>query len=353
LQDYDRGNAVVNRELDLAEAVNEALRQEMERDNRVIVFGEDVGLFGGVFACTKNLQEQFGKARVRDTPISEGAIIGAAIGAALGGLKPVAEIEFMDFIGAGGCMDQIFNQLAKIRYMFGETMKAPAVIRTACGSRYPAAGGASHHSQTLEAWFMHVPGLKVVVPSTPYDAKGLLISAIRDEDPVLFVEHKLMYYARRQPSLRSNYPNLVCPVPEEQYTIPFGKADIKRKGHDVTVVATMMMVHKALNAARVLSQQGIDVEVLDPRTLVPFDKQSLIQSVEKTGRAVVVSEDCKTGGVAAEISSIIMEDAFDYLDGPVKRVSGLDAPIPYSPVLECLVIPQEQDIIDAVKELVH
>lgn len=340
------------RELDLSVAINEALRQEMRRDETVIVFGEDVGVFGGLFGCTKSLQEEFGEMRVRDTPISEAAIIGAAIGAALGGLRPVAEIEFMDFIGCGGAMDQMFNQLAKMRYMFGGCMKVPVVIRTACGSRFPVACGAAQHSQSLEAWFMHVPGLKVVTPSTPYDAKGFLITAIRDEDPVLFIEHKLLYYVRRMPTLRDKYPSMICHVPEEEYTVQFGKADVKKEGGDVTVVATMMMVHKALNAAKELDKEGIDIEIIDPRTLVPLDKRTIIDSIKKTGRAVVVSEDCKTCGVAAEISSIIMEGAFDYLDAPVERVSALDVPIPYSPVLEGIAIPQEQNIIEAVRKVV-
>jgi pyruvate/2-oxoglutarate/acetoin dehydrogenase E1 component len=249
-------------------------------------------------------------------------------------------------------MDQIFNQLAKIRYMFGGSMKVPVVIRTPCGSRYPVACGAAQHSQSLEAWFMHVPGLKVVTPSTPYDAKGLLITAIRDDDPVLFIEHKLLYYARRMPTLRDTYPSMVCHVPEEEYTIPLGKAEVKKAGEDVTVVATMMMVHKALNAAKELAKQGISIEIIDPRTLVPLDKRIIIDSVRKTGRAVVVSEDCKTCGVAAEIASVIMEEAFDLLEAPIKRVSALDVPIPYSPVLEAVAIPSEQNIIEAVKEVV-
>lgn len=335
--------------LDFAEALREALRQEMRRDETIIVFGEDVGLMGGVFGCTKGLQEEFGD-RVRDTPISEAAIVGAAVGAALTGMRPVAEIEFMDFVGC--CMDQLFNQLAKVRYMFGGSMKVPAVIRTPCGSRYPVACGAAHHSQSLEAWFMHTPGLKVAVPSTPYDVKGLLITALRGDDPVLFVEHKLLYYARRIPRLRENYPTLMGHVPEEPYTLPFGRADVKREGSDVTVIATMMMVHKSLRAAEELSKEGISVEIIDPRTLVPLDKGMIIESIKKTGKVVVVSEDCKTGGVAAEISAIIMEEAFDYLDAPVKRVSALDVPIPYSPILEGTVIPQESKIIEAIKEVV-
>lgn len=249
-------------------------------------------------------------------------------------------------------MDQIFNQLAKIRYMFGGSMKVPVVVRVPCGSRYPVASGAAQHSQSLEAWFMHVPGLKVITPSTPYDAKGLLITAIRDDDPVFFIEHKLLYYARRVPTLRDKYPSMICHVPEEEYTIPFGQADIKKEGRDVTVIATMMMVHKALNVANELTKQGIDIEIIDPRTLIPFDKQTIIDSVKKTGRVVIASEDCKTGGVAAEIASIIIENAFDYLDAPIQRVSALDVPIPYSPVLEGIAIPQEKTIMDAVKRTV-
>ena len=341
---------MTKRLLDFADAIREALRQEMLRDGTVILLGEDVGRFGGIFACTKGLQEEFGEERVRDTPISEAAIIGAAIGAAVTGMRPVAEIEFMDFIGCA--MDQVFNQLAKIRYMFGGCLKLPVVVRVPCGSRYPVACGAAQHSQSLEAWFMHVPGLKVVTPSTPYDAKGLLITAIRDDNPVLFIEHKLLYYARRVSRLRELYPGFLCSVPEEEYEIPFGKADIKREGKDVTVVATMMTVHKSLRAADELDKEGVSVEVVDPRTLVPLDKKTIVDSVRKTGRAVVVSEDCKTAGVAAEISSMIMEEAFDYLDAPVMRISAPDVPIPYSPELERIVIPQENDIVNVVREII-
>jgi pyruvate dehydrogenase E1 component beta subunit len=338
------------RELDFAEAIREAIRQEMLRDKTVFVLGEDVGKFGGIFGCTKGLQAEFGEERVRDTPISESAIIGAAIGSAVTGMHPIAELEFMDFIGCS--MDQVFNQMAKIRYMFGGSMKVPVVLRTPCGSRYPVACGAAHHSQSLEAWFMHVPGLKVVTPSMPYDAKGLLINAIRGEDPVLFVEHKLLYYAKRMTSLRGPYPALIQKVPEEPYVIPFGKADIKRPGEDITVVATMMMIHKSLRVAEELSKKGISMEIIDPRTLVPLDRQTIIESVKKTGKVMVVSEDTKTAGVAAEIATVIMEEAFDYLDAPVKRVSALDVPIPYAPVLESTVIPQEKHITEAVLEVV-
>jgi pyruvate dehydrogenase E1 component beta subunit len=338
------------RELDFAEAIREAIRQEMLRDKTVIVLGEDVGKFGGIFGCTKGLQAEFGEERVRDTPISETAIVGASVGAALTGMHPIAELEFMDFIGCP--MDQVFNQMAKIRYMFGGSMKVPVVLRTPAGSRYPVACGAAHHSQSLEAWFMHVPGLKVVTPSMPYDAKGLLINAIRGEDPVLFVEHKLLYYAKRMASLRGPYPTLIQKVPEEPYVIPFGKADVKRPGEDITVIATMMMVHKSLKVAEELAKRGISMEVIDPRTLVPLDKQAIIDSVKKTGKVVVASEDTKRAGVGAEIATTIMEEAFDYLDAPVRRVSALDVPVPYAPALESTVVPQEKHITEAVLELV-
>ena len=338
------------RELDFAEAIREAIRQEMLRDKTVIVLGEDVGKFGGLFGCTKGLQAEFGEERVRDTPISEAAIVGAALGAAVTGMHPIAELEFMDFIGCA--MDQVFNQMAKIRYMFGGSVKVPVVLRTPAGSRYPVACGAAHHSQSLEAWFMHVPGLKVVTPSMPYDVKGLLINAIRGEDPVLFVEHKLLYFAKRMASLRGLYPTLIQKVPEEPYAIPFGKADIKRPGEDITVVATMMMIHKALRVAEDLAKKGISMEVIDPRTLVPLDKQTIVDSVKRTGKVVIASEDTKRAGVAAEIATMIMEEAFDYLDAPVKRVSALDVPIPYAPALESTVVPQEKHIIEAVLEVV-
>jgi len=338
------------RELDCAEAVREALREEMLRDERVIILGEDIGRYGGSFGITKGLFEEFGEKRVRDTPISEAAIIGAAVGSAATGMRPVAEIMFSDFLGCA--MDQIFNQLAKMRYMFGGKINLPVVVRASTGSRYPFAAGAAQHSQCVEAWFMHVPGLKVVTFSTPRDAKGLLKSSIRDGNPIMFFEHKVLYYARRVEKARQMWPELIGQVPEGDYTIPLGSADVKREGSDVTVVATMMMVHKSLNAANQLSKEGISVEVVDPRTLVPLDKQTILSSVKKTGRAVVVSEDVKTCGVTSEIASVIAEEGFDYLDAPVKRVASLDAPTPYSPVLEERILPQEADIVKAIKELV-
>jgi pyruvate dehydrogenase E1 component beta subunit len=316
------------------EALREALREEMRRDPTVFLLGEDIGRYwGGAFKVTEGLAEEFGDERVRDTPISESTIIGAAIGAALTGMRPIAEIMFGDLTALA--MDQITNQAAKMHYMFGGQAKCPLVIRT------PFGGGvniAAHHSQSLEAWFMHVPGLYVAVPSTPYDAKGLLKTAIRGNNPVFFCEHKLLYPVKGE-------------VPEDEYTIPFGQADVKREGADVTIVATLYMVHKALKAAEELEKDGISVEVVDPRTLTPLDKQAIIRSVKKTGRVVIVTEDCKTAGVSAEIAALVTEEAIDYLDAPVKRVTEPDTPIPFSPPLEKYVIPDEKAIIKAVKEI--
>jgi pyruvate dehydrogenase E1 component beta subunit len=323
------------RQITYREALREALREEMSRDPSVFLLGEDIGRYwGGAFKVTEGLAEEFGDERVRDTPISESTIVGTAVGSAITGMRPVAEIMFGDLTALA--MDQIANQAAKIRYMFGGQAKCPMVVRTPFGA---GVNIASHHSQSLEAWFMHVPGLYVAVPSTPKDAKGLLKSAIRGENPVFFCEHKLLYSIKGE-------------VPEEEYLVPFGVADIKREGTDVTVVATLYMVHKALAAAQTLAQDGINVEVIDPRTLTPLDKTTIVKSVKKTGRVVVVSEDCKTTGVSAEIAAIVAEEAIDYLDAPIKRVTGADTPIPFSPTLEQFVIPNEKSIVKAVKEVV-
>ena len=323
------------RKMTYKEALREALREEMRRDPTVFLLGEDIGRYWqGAFKVTKGLAEEFGDERVRDTPISESAIIGAAVGAAITGMRPVAEIMFGDLTSLA--MDQIANQAAKIHYMFGGQAKVPLVIRTPFGA---GVNIAAHHSQSLEAWFMHVPGLYVAVPSTPYDAKGLLKTAIRGNNPVFFCEHKLLYPLEGE-------------VPQEEYTVPFGVADVKREGSDVTIVATLYMVHKALNAAEELEVEGISVEVVDPRTLVPLDKQTIIDSVKKTGRLVVVSEDCKTAGVSAEIAAVVAEEAIDYLDAPIKRVAEPDTPIPFSPPLEQYVIPSEKTIMKAVKEII-
>jgi len=323
------------RKISYREALREALREEMRRDPTVFLLGEDVGRYwGGAFKVTNGLAEEFGDERVRDTPISESAIIGTAVGAAITGMRPVAEIMFGDLTALA--MDQIANQAAKARYMFGGQVKVPLVIRTPFGA---GVNIAAHHSQSLEAWFMHVPGLYVAVPSTPYDAKGLLKTAIRGSNPVFFCEHKLLYSIEGE-------------VPEDEYTLPFGVADIKREGTDVTIVATLYMIHKALNAAKELEREGVSAEVVDPRTLTPLDKQEIIKSVKKTGRIVIVSEDCKTAGVSAEIAAIVAEEALDYLDAPIKRVAEPDTPIPFSPPLEQYVIPDEEAVIKAVKEVV-
>jgi acetoin:2,6-dichlorophenolindophenol oxidoreductase subunit beta len=323
------------RKITFKEALREALREEMQRDSTVFLLGEDIGRYwGGAFKVTDGLAEEFGDERVRDTPISESTIIGTAVGAAITGIHPVAEIMFGDLTALA--MDQIANQAAKICYMFGGQANAPLVIRTPFGA---GVNIASHHSQSLEAWFMHVPGLQVAVPSTACDAKGLLKTAIRGSNPVFFCEHKLLY-------------PLAGEVPEEEYTVSFGVADVKKEGADVTVVATSYMVHKALNAAKELEKEGISVEVVDPRTLIPLDKQKIVSSVKKTGRLVIVTEDCKTAGVSAEIAAVVAEEALDYLDAPIKWVAEPDTPIPFSPTLEQYVIPDEKAIIKAVKAVV-
>jgi len=323
------------RKITYRESLREALREEMQRDPRVFLLGEDIGRYwGGAFKVTEGLAQEFGDERVRDTPISESAIVGTAVGAAITGMRPVAEIMFGDL--AALAMDQICNQAAKIRYMFGGQVSCPLVVRTPFGA---GVNIASHHSQSLESWFMHVPGLYVAAPSSPYDAKGLLKTAIRGSNPVFFCEHKLLYPIEGE-------------VPEHEYLLPFGKADLKKEGADVTLVAISYMVHKALNAAALLQKEGIDVEVVDPRTLTPLDKATITGSVKKTGRLVIVSEDCRTGGVSAEIAALVAEEALDYLDAPIKRVASPDTPIPFSPPLEQFIIPNEQSIIKAVKEVV-
>ena len=313
------------------EALKEALREEMQRDERVFLLGEDIGEFGGAFNVTLGLHDAFGPERVRNTPITEAAIMGSALGAAVTGMRPVAEIMFSDFLPAG--MDQLINQIAKIRYMSGGHARAPLVIRTQNGA---GSSAAAQHSQSLIALFAHVPGLRICVPSTPCDAKGLLKTAIRSDDPVLFFEHKQLYDTNGE-------------VPDEEYLIPLGKAEVKRPGKDVTVVALSWMVWKVLNVVEDLAGQGIDVEVIDPRTIQPLDKRTIIESVRKTGRLVIVEEDVKTNGLAAEFAAIAVEEAFDYLDAPVTRVAALDAPIPFSPILEDVVIPNERDIVEAIQ----
>jgi len=309
------------KEITYAQAINEALREEMARDPSIFLMGEDIGVYGGIFKVTQGLLEEFGEDRVRDTPISEAAIVGAGVGAALTGMRPVVELMFMDF--ATIAMDQIVNQAAKLRYMSGGQASVPLVIRTAAGA---GRASAAQHSQSLEAWFVHVPGIKVVMPSTPYDAKGLLKTCLRGSDPVLFIEHKFLYREKG-------------PVPDEDYQIPLGVADVKRPGRHATVVATSLMVKKSLEAAEQLAAEGIEVEVVDPRTLKPLDIDTIAASVRKTGRLLVVHEACKTGGVAGEIIASVLEECFDYLDAPPARVCGEDVPIPFAPELEQRAVP--------------
>jgi len=331
----------------IVQALREALIEEMTADESVIVLGEDVAMFGGAYRVTEGLLEMFGKDRVYDTPISEIAIAGAAIGAAMTGLRPVAEFQFNDFMTCA--MDQICNQAAKMRFMMGGQVKVPLVFRAPIGST----GRGAQHSQCLEAWFMHTPGLKVVIPSTPYDAKGLLKTAIRDDNPVVMFEHKVLYGTQSRSSLgqadADDRDGIFKPAPEGEYTIPFGVADIKRSGKDVTVVATSLMVHKAFKAAAELEKEGIDVEIVDPRTLVPLDKDTILNSVAKTSRLVIVTEDELTCGISSEISAIVAEYGMYNLSAPIKRVAVPDTPIPFAPVMEQAAIPNERKIIEAVR----
>ena len=322
------------RELTYAEALRETLRQVMQEDPSVFMIGEDIGVYGGAFGVSAGLLEEFGPERIIDTPISEAAITGACIGAALTGMRPVGEIQFMDFITLS--MEQLVLQAAKIRFMFGGKAKVPFVLRTPAGS---GTGAAAQHSESLENWFVHVPGLKVVMPSTPYDAKGLLRAAIYDDNPVIFVEHKLLYKTKG-------------PVPEEPYEVPLGQSRVVREGSDLTIVATSIMVKRALEAAEILAEEGIQVEIIDPRTLKPLDMVPIEASVIKTGRALVVHEAVKTGGFGGEVVSRIAEsEAFDYLEAPVRRLAGLDIPIPYNRTLEYHTVPQVENIVEEARKL--
>ncbi len=333
----------------IAEALREALREGMRSDKTVFLIGEDIGQFGGAFGITRGLIEEFGKERVRNTPISEAAIIGAAVGAAMTGMRPIAEIQYADFLTCG--MDQIVNQAAKMRLISGGQAKVPLVIRAPLGSTNRGA----QHGQSVEAWFMHTPGLKVAVPSTPYDAKGLLLTAIREDNPVMFFEHKYLYGGRSPGGKLETRGDEIAegftPAPRKEYMIPFGRADVKKKGRDVTIIATLLMVHKALAVAKKLEKEGISIEVIDPRTLVPLDEKTILSSVRKTGRVIIVTEDCLRGGIGAEVAAIISEKAFDFLDAPIKRVAALNTPIPFAPVAEKYVIPNQDRIIKAVKEI--
>lgn len=324
------------REITYSEAIKEAMSQEMRKNPDVFIMGEDIGIYGGAFGVTNGMVEEFGAERVRNTPISEAAISGCAVGAAMTGMRPILEIQFSDFIMIA--MDNIVNQAAKTRYMFGGKAKVPLVVRLPGGS---GAGFAAQHSQSLEAWMAHIPGLKVVQPSTAYDAKGLMKAAIKDDNPVLFYEHKLLYNSKGE-------------VPEEEYEISLGEADIKKEGTDITIVATGIMVNRSLEAAEKLEKEGISVEIIDPRTLVPLDTEAILESVKKTSRALVVYEAVKRGGYGAEIASMIAEsDVFDYLDAPIRRLGGLATPIPYNPELEKAAVPQVDDIVQECRKLMN
>ncbi|MEK7338038.1 MAG: alpha-ketoacid dehydrogenase subunit beta [candidate division NC10 bacterium] len=321
------------RKITYREALKEALREEMRRDPRVFLLGEDIAQFGGSYKVTQGLLDEFGPERVRNTPISEAAIVGVAVGAALTGMRPVAELMYVDFSGIA--MDQIANQAAKNRYMFGGKALVPMVLRTQGGA---GRSSAAQHAQSLEAWFIHIPGLKVVMPATPYDAKGLLKTAIRDDNPVIFIEHKLLYPETGE-------------VPEEEYLVPLGVAEVKRAGEDVTVVAHSRMVHLALRAADRLAAEGISCEVVDPRTLDPLDTSTILRSVEKTSRLVILQEAVAQCSFASEVAALVAEEALDCLDAPIRRVTALDTPMPFSPKLERFVLPSEERLMAAVREV--
>ncbi len=335
------------RTLTMREAIGEALRQEMASDPTVIIMGEDIAggagsdepgaedAWGGPMGVTKGLVAEFGRERVRDTPISEAGFVGAAVGAATMGLRPVAELMFVDFFGVA--MDQIYNQGAKLRYMFGGKAKVPMVIRSMIGA---GLGAAAQHSQSLYAIFTHIPGLKVVIPSTPYDAKGLLISAIRDDDPVFFLEHKTMY-------------DDAGPVPEAPYTVPLGQATVRREGSDITVVAIAKMVGVALASAEALAGEGVSVEVIDPRSLSPMDARTILDSVEKTGRLVIVDEDTPRCSLATDIAALAADEAFYSLEAPIKCVTAPHTPVPFSPTLEGVYIPSEERVVATIREVME
>lgn len=323
------------KEITFLKAINEAVDEELARDPTVFLMGEDVGKYwGGPLGEFKGLFDKYGPERVKDTPISETAILGGAIGAAATGMRPIAYLFFDDFLGV--CGDELINQL-QMRYMYGGKIKLPLTITAYSGAGLSAA---HQHSKSLLGWLMAIPGLKIVSPSTAYDAKGLLKASIREDNPVVFLYHKMLLLS-----------SSTSQIPEEEYTIPLGKADIKREGSDVTVVAIALMVHRALAAADKLQEKGINIEVIDPRTLVPLDKQAIIDSVKKTGRLVIMDEEPKTASAASEISAIVAEEAFDFLDAPIKRVCAPDTPIPFSPVLEKFWMPDEEDLIKAVTEI--
>ena len=324
------------REINFRQAIGEALDEEMERDPRVFILGEDVGKMGGLMGEIGGLYKKYGIDRIRDTPLSEAAILGAAIGAAITGMRPIARMRFCDFLGVA--WDEILNQATKMRYMFGGKIKMPLVMDALSGA---GRRSAAQHSQSIEGMLMSIPGLKIVLPSNAYDAKGLLKTAIRDDNPVMYLEHKMLMWTGPKSE-----------VPEEEYTIPLGKADIKREGSDITVVTTAYMVARALNAAEKLQQEkGISLEVIDPRTIVPFDKETVLESVKKTGRIVIFTEECQTGSFAGQVAAIVADEGFDYLDAPIKRVNAPDTPVPYGVIMEDFWIPNEDKLIRAINEI--
>ena len=323
------------RTLAFIEAINEALRQEMERDERVFVLGEDIGLSGGVFKATAGLYEKFGEDRVLDTPLAEGIIVAASVGASLVGWRPVPEIQFTDFVT--DAIDAIIQQASKLHYRSAGGYTCPITVRICCGG---GVGGGLYHSQENAAWFVHEPGLKVVMPSTPYDAKGLLLAAIRDPNPVLFFEHKKLYRTVKGE------------VPEDDYTVPIGPAAVRREGRDITVLVYGYMTHVALEAAEVMSKRGVEAEVVETRTLAPLDKQTILDSVQKTNKCLIVHEDKRTMGIGAELAAIVSEEAFEYLDGPIVRVTGPDIPaIPFSPPLEKFFMVNTEKVVAAMEKL--
>jgi 2-oxoisovalerate dehydrogenase E1 component beta subunit len=318
----------------LLEAIRQGMWEEMERDERVFILGEDVGAYGGAFKMTDGFQQRFGEARVIDTPISESAIVGAACGAAMMGLRPIAEMQFIDFISCA--FDMLTNYAAKSRYRQG--IGLPMVVRGPCGG---GVHGGPFHSQNVESFFLNTPGLKMVEPSTPYDAKGLIKAAIRDEDPVLFFEHKLLY---RNPKIKQE-------VPTDDYIVPIGKAAVRREGTDLSIITYGAMVYTALDAADQLEAEGIDAEVIDLRTLAPIDREAIVESVKKTSKVIILHEATRTGGMAGELTAIINEEAFEYLDGPIIRVTSIDTPVPYAPPLEEFFLPQVADVLKAARAL--
>lgn len=318
----------------LLEAIKQGLWEEMERDERVFILGEDVGVYGGAFKVTEGFISRFGEERVIDTPISETAIVGAACGAAMMGMRPVAEMQFIDFISC--CFDILTNYAAKSRYRQG--IGIPIVVRGPCGGGVHAG---PFHSQNVESFFLNTPGLKIVEPSTPYDAKGLIKAAIRDDDPVLFFEHKMLY---RNPKIKQE-------VPSDDYIVPIGRAAVRREGKDLSIITYGAMVYTALEAAEALQQDGIEVEVVDLRTLLPFDREAVVQTVKKTNKVIILHEATRTGGMAGELTAVINEDAFEYLDGPIVRVTSIDTPVPYAPPLEKFFLPQVEDVLKAARSL--